>query len=162
MHREILPALATPRLFISILPKFLQSTGLNFWLPSTADDDLPLRGMIATRFERLGAQYAQNFVTPAKEALRKSIIGWIKAARPSRPRYARHLRMRNFLNAIRGFPHAEERPAGASRSAHSRGAANFLTASQAGAHAAGWQRRTARLIKYCGAKPLTLENSGRR
>jgi hypothetical protein len=38
------------------------------------------------------------------------------------------LRIRGFLNAIRGLPHAE----GASQSTHSRNAANFLTASFAG------------------------------
>jgi hypothetical protein len=34
--------------------------------------------------------------------------------------------MRDFLNAIKGFPHAEEHPKGASRSTHGRDAANFL------------------------------------
>jgi hypothetical protein len=37
--------------------------------------------------------------------------------------------MRSFLNAIKGFPHAEERSKGASRSTHGRDASNFLTAS---------------------------------
>jgi hypothetical protein len=47
--------------------------------------------------------------------------------------------MRNFRNAIKGLPHAEERPQGASRSTHSLAAAlpfagldNLLTASFAG------------------------------
>jgi hypothetical protein len=35
--------------------------------------------------------------------------------------------MRNFLNGIKGFPHAEERSEGASRSTHRRAAASFLT-----------------------------------
>jgi hypothetical protein len=34
--------------------------------------------------------------------------------------------MRNFLNAIKGFPHPEERPEGASRSTHDHHAANFF------------------------------------
>jgi hypothetical protein len=69
---------------------------------------------------------------PANEAVRKLTIGWIGAVRPSRQLLRNFLRMRNFLNAIKGFPHAEERPKGASRSTHSRRAANFLTASFAG------------------------------
>src|SRR6516164_2878302 len=40
--------------------------------------------------------------------------------------------MRNFLNAIKDFHHAEERSAGASRSTHNGDACNFLTTSQAG------------------------------
>jgi TonB family protein len=48
---------------------------------------------------------------------------WASKVRPSRPRFARHLRMMSFLNAIQGFPHAEERPTGASRSTHDRDAA---------------------------------------
>src|SRR5271169_2760428 len=36
--------------------------------------------------------------------------GWINAERPSRPRFARHLRMRVLLNAIIGLRHGEERP----------------------------------------------------
>jgi hypothetical protein len=72
------------------------------------------------------------FVTPAKEAVRKFTIGWISAVRPSRRPPCGLLRMRDFLNAIKGFPHAEEHPKGASRSTHGRDAANFLTASKAG------------------------------
>jgi hypothetical protein len=40
--------------------------------------------------------------------------------------------MRNFLNAINGFPHAEERPEGASRSTHDRIPAIYFGRSQAG------------------------------
>ena len=36
-------------------------------------------------------------------------IGWTETLRPSRPRSARHLRMRNSFNAIIGPPHGEER-----------------------------------------------------
>jgi hypothetical protein len=68
---------------------------------------------------------------PDLKAVRKLTIGWISAVRP-RQLLCDFLRMRNFLSAINGFPHAEERPEGASRSTHSRGAANFLTASLAG------------------------------
>jgi hypothetical protein len=53
--------------------------------------------------------------------------------RPSRQLLRSFLRMRDFLYAIRGFPHAEEHPEGASRSTHGRDAANFLTPSLAGA-----------------------------
>jgi hypothetical protein len=52
--------------------------------------------------------------------------------RPSRQLLRSFLRMRDFLNAIKGFPHAEEHPKGASRSTHGRNAANFLTAAKAG------------------------------
>jgi hypothetical protein len=38
----------------------------------------------------------------------KSTIGWISALRPSRQLLRSFLRMRNFLNAIKDFPHAEE------------------------------------------------------
>ena len=52
----------------------------------------------------------------------------------------------DFLNAIRGLPHAEERPGGASRSTHNRDAANFLTVSCAGLtrKAAGLLDKTSR------------------
>jgi hypothetical protein len=75
-------------------------------------------------------------VVPAKEPVRKLTIGWISTVRPSRQLLRSFLRMRNFLNAIKDFPHAEERPAGASRSTHSRPAANFLTPSQGGVYCA--------------------------
>jgi hypothetical protein len=39
--------------------------------------------------------------------------GWINALRPSRPRSARRLRMRDLLKAIIGLPHGEERFGGA-------------------------------------------------
>ena len=45
--------------------------------------------------------------------------------------------MRNFLNAIKDFPHAEKRPAGASRSTHNRDTSNFLIASKAGTRESG-------------------------
>src|SRR5438270_14067362 len=48
-------------------------------------------------------------VTPAKEAARKLTIGWIGAVRPSRQLLRSFLRVRGFLNAIKSFPHAEER-----------------------------------------------------
>ena len=66
---------------------------------------------------------------PVFEGVRKFTIGWISAVRPSRQLLRSFLRMRDFLNAIKGFPHAEEHPKGASRSTHGRDAANFLTAS---------------------------------
>jgi hypothetical protein len=69
---------------------------------------------------------------PAFEAVRKFTIGWISAVRPSRQLLRSFLRMRDFLNAIKGFPHAEEHPKGASRSTHGRDAAYFLAASFAG------------------------------
>jgi peptide/nickel transport system substrate-binding protein len=47
--------------------------------------------------------------------------------------------MRFFLNSINNIPHAEERPQGASRSTHSRGAANFRTISFTGE--TRWRRR---------------------
>jgi hypothetical protein len=71
-------------------------------------------------------------VFPAKEPVRKLTIGWINTVRPSRQLLRSFLRMRHFLNAIKGFPHAEEHPKGASRSTHGRNAANFLTAAKAG------------------------------
>src|SRR5690242_7767964 len=40
---------------------------------------------------------------------KKSGIGWMGALCPSRPRFARHLRMRISLYTILGLPHAEER-----------------------------------------------------
>src|SRR5437868_5799415 len=46
---------------------------------------------------------------PAFEAVRKSTIGWIGTVRPSRQLLRSFLRMRNFLNAIKDFPHVEER-----------------------------------------------------
>jgi hypothetical protein len=69
---------------------------------------------------------------PAFEAVMKFTIGWICAVRPSRQLLRSFLRMRDFLNALKGFPHAEEHPKGASRSTHGCDAANFLTASFAG------------------------------
>jgi hypothetical protein len=62
-------------------------------------------------------------VFPAKVGVRKSTIVWIGVVRPSRRPLRGLLRMRNFLNAIKGLPHAEERPTGASRSTHSLAAA---------------------------------------
>ena len=35
---------------------------------------------------------------------------WVDVMRPSRPRFARHLRMTTILNAILGLRHGEERP----------------------------------------------------
>src|SRR5437868_15165425 len=69
---------------------------------------------------------------PAFEAVRKLTTGWISAVRPSRQPLCGFLRMRNSSHAINDFPHAEERLPGASRSTHSRDAANFLTASKGG------------------------------
>jgi hypothetical protein len=40
----------------------------------------------------------------------KSTIAWISFVRPSRRPLRGLLRMRYFLNAIKGLPHAEERP----------------------------------------------------
>jgi hypothetical protein len=54
-----------------------------------------------------------------KIRVRKSTIVWIGVVRPSRRPLRGLLRMRNFLNAIKALPHAEERPTGASRSTHS-------------------------------------------
>ena len=65
-------------------------------------------------------------VIPAKEAVLQSARGWINALRPSRPRCARHLRMRYFYNAINSPPHAEEPPQAASRSTHVAFAALFI------------------------------------
>jgi hypothetical protein len=48
-----------------------------------------------------------SLVIPAQEAVIHLQSGWIRAVRPSRPRCARHLRMSNPFNAIRGLPHAE-------------------------------------------------------
>jgi hypothetical protein len=55
--------------------------------------------------------------TPAFAGVRKCPIGPLRG----------FLGMRNCVNAIKDFPHAEERPTGASRSTHNGGAANFLT-----------------------------------
>jgi hypothetical protein len=69
---------------------------------------------------------------PACELVKKISIGWISAVRPSRRPLRGLPRMRSFLNAIKGSPHAEEHPEGASRSTRDRAAANFFTASFAG------------------------------
>src|SRR5439155_17137667 len=45
---------------------------------------------------------------------------WCDFGRKSKDSHA--LRMRSFFNAIESFPHAEERPQGASRSTHAHGA----------------------------------------
>jgi hypothetical protein len=73
-------------------------------------------------------------VTPAEEAVRKFKIARISAVRPSRQLLRSFIRMRDFINFIKGFPHAEERLRGASRSTHHIDAANFLTGSEAGVH----------------------------
>ncbi len=57
-------------------------------------------------------------------------LSWICAVRPSRQPLRGFLRMRNFLNVIKAFPHAEERPEGASRSTHDRNAVNSFTTSE--------------------------------
>jgi hypothetical protein len=70
--------------------------------------------MVSTKWRGSGCLF---LVAPAKEAVRKSTIAGINIVRPSRrPRGL--LRMRNFINAIKGLPHAEERQKGASRSTH--------------------------------------------
>ncbi len=73
-----------------------------------------------------------HYVIPAKEHVKELELSWIRAVRPSRQPLRRFLRMRNFLNAIKAFPHAEERPEGASRSTHDRSAVNSFTTSKAG------------------------------
>jgi hypothetical protein len=66
-------------------------------------------------------------------------VPWISVVRPSRRPLRGLLRMRSFLNAINGLPHAEERPRGrVSKHAAPRcsssfcASVNFLTASFAG------------------------------
>src|ERR1700730_4630247 len=49
-------------------------------------------------------------VFPAIEAVRKFTGVWISIVRPSRRPLRGLLRMRSFLSAIKGLPHAEERP----------------------------------------------------
>src|SRR5438128_7011010 len=53
------------------------------------------------------AQDGSASVFPAKELVKKSRMGWIDTVRPSRRPLRGLLRMRNFLNVIKGFPHAE-------------------------------------------------------
>ena len=72
----------------------------------------------------MSPHWTMSIVTPANEADRKLAVGWIGALRPSRQLLRSFLRMRNFLNYIKGLPHAEERLQGASRSTHDRNAAN--------------------------------------
>jgi hypothetical protein len=79
------------------------------------------------RFLRFIHRDVPVLVFPAKEGGRKFTIARISALRPSRQLLRRFVRMRDFLYAIRGFPHPEEHPEGASRSTHGRDAANFLT-----------------------------------
>jgi hypothetical protein len=62
---------------------------------------------------------------PLARLERKSTIGWIGVVRPSRRPLRGLLRMRNFLTAIKGLPHAEEHPKGASRSTHGLAAGLF-------------------------------------
>jgi hypothetical protein len=71
--------------------------------------------------------------------------------RPSRQLLRSFLRMRSFLNTIKDFPHAEERPRGASRSTHSRNAAKFLTASKAGIHSSV-RTGLAQFLRPCGSR----------
>src|SRR6516165_2084567 len=70
-------------------------------------------------------------VSPTAEAVRKLTIAGVSAMHPSSQLLRSFLRIRGFLNANKDLPHAEERPAGASRSTHSRDEADFLTASVA-------------------------------
>src|SRR5262249_44263557 len=72
-----------------------------------------------------GVVHRPTTQTPPIEAVRKSTIGWTRSVPPSRRPLRGLLRMRNFLNAIKGTPHAEERPKGASRSTYGRNAAFF-------------------------------------
>src|SRR5215469_10918643 len=64
--------------------------------------------------------------------LHESKSGWTNAVRPSRPRFARHLRMRYFFNAVKAASHPEERPKSASRRTHASTAA-IMTAALAAA-----------------------------
>src|SRR5262249_45019894 len=64
--------------------------------------------------------------------LHQSKSGWTNAVRPSRPRFARHLRMRYFFNAVKAAPHREKRPKGTSRRTHASTAA-IMTATLAAA-----------------------------
>jgi hypothetical protein len=76
-------------------------------------------------------------VAPAEEAVRKLGIGWMSVVRPSRQLLRSFLRMRGFLGAIKRLPHPEERAGAAGTRLEGRtigDAANFLTASEAGAH----------------------------
>jgi hypothetical protein len=66
----------------------------------------------------------------AKERVDEFKIGWISTVRSSRLPLRGFLRMRNSANAIKVFPHAEERSKSASRSTHDRDAA--LPASRCG------------------------------
>jgi hypothetical protein len=57
---------------------------------------------------------------PSSSMARYSARGWTRTSeswknfvRPSRPRFARHLRMRHYLMPSTTHPHAEERPGGA-------------------------------------------------
>jgi hypothetical protein len=63
---------------------------------------------LVLRFIRFIHRDAPALVFPAKAAVRKFTIGWTSAVRPSRQLLRSFLRMRDFLNAIKGFPHAEE------------------------------------------------------
>ncbi len=92
----------------------------------------------------LGRRTTLNAGPTEEEAVRKSTGVWIGVVRPSRRPLRGLLRMRSFLNAIKGLPHAEERPNGrVSKHAPPRGGSsfgasgNFMTASKAGAHLSG-------------------------
>ncbi len=103
-----------------------QSLGLCSWVPGPALTGRPgmtrefFSILLVLRFIRFIHRDAPALVFPAKAAVRKFTIGWTSAVRPSRQLLRSFLRMRDFLNATKGFPHAEEHPKGASRSTHPR------------------------------------------
>ena len=84
-------------------------------------EDLIMPGKASIQGERLKTHPGP----PACEAVRKLLIDWIGAVRPSRSRFARRLRMRSFFNVINRLSDAEERLKGVSQSTHGLAAALF-------------------------------------
>ena len=79
------------------------------------------------------APVAENERQPIPFLTAADGLSWISPVRPSRRPLRGLLRMRDFVRAIKGSPHAEEHPKGASRSTHDRDASVF-SISESGAY----------------------------
>ena len=88
------------------MPGGSEKRRLRSWGRKSATDEFVDPAQSGAQSERL-----KSWI-PACEGVIKSHRGWINALRPSRPRCARRLRMRNFNNAIKSLPHVEEPPPG--------------------------------------------------